>query len=377
MNTTLASINSLASWSKKQERPLVISGPCSAETEEQMHLTASQLAKSGNVDMLRAGIWKPRTRPGSFEGIGKPALAWLVAAGKANKLPVCTEVANAQQVEEALEAGVDVLWVGARTTVNPFSVQEIAESLRGVNVPVMVKNPVNPDIELWIGALERLHGVGVENLAAIHRGFSSSSKTAFRNDPLWDLPIELKSRVPHLPIICDPSHIAGNRDLIPFVAQKALDLDMDGLMIESHFHPENAWSDAKQQITPQTLAHLIQSLIVREPVSANPQFKNTLEVLREQIDQLDDQLMHIMAERMKISERIGTYKKENGVTILQVSRWEEIIASRLMYGKAMGMEESFIKNLLKIIHQGSIEVQNKVMNVGVIKQEAMHTASNP
>ncbi len=343
-------------------KPIIISGPCSAETEEQMVATAKQIAATGNVHALRAGIWKPRTRPGQYEGAGEEGLKWLIAAKKETGLPVATEVANAAHVEACLKAGVDILWVGARTTVNPFSVQEIADSLKGVDIPVMVKNPVNPDLELWIGALERLNKAGITKMAAIHRGFSSFEKGPFRNLPMWDIAIELKTLFPELDIICDPSHISGNRDLIAFISQKALDLDMAGLMIESHINPDAAWSDAKQQVTPAALAKIISELVVRKTSSENKTFKDTLGVLREQIDHLDDEIMQKMSLRMKISEKIGQYKKENNVTILQVQRWEEIIKTRLTLGKAMGLDENFTRDLLRLIHHESIQVQNSVMN---------------
>lgn len=355
-------LESISTWLTSNKRPLIISGPCSAETEEQMLATARLVAATGKVHALRAGIWKPRTRPGQYEGAGEQGLEWLIAAKRETGLPVCTEVANAAHVEACLKAGVDILWVGARTTVNPFSVQEIADALRGIDIPVMVKNPVNPDLELWIGALERLNKSGITKLAAIHRGFSSFEKGPFRNAPMWDLAIELKTRIPELDIICDPSHIAGTRDLIAMICQKALDLDMAGLMVESHIDPDAAWSDAKQQVTPAVLSRIIDSLVVRTASSENKSFKDTLSVLREQIDQLDDEIMQKMAQRMRISEKIGQYKKENNVTILQVNRWEEIISTRVALGRAMGLNEEFMNELLKLIHHESIQVQTRVMN---------------
>lgn len=355
-------LTSIHEWLPHAGRPLLISGPCSAETESQTITTCKQLAATGKVHALRAGIWKPRTRPGQFEGVGEIGLQWLIAAKKETGLPVTTEVATAAHVEACLKAGVDILWVGARTTVNPFSVQEIADALKGVDIPVMVKNPVNPDLELWIGALERLNKAGITKMAAIHRGFSSFDKGPFRNAPMWELAIELKTRLPELDIICDPSHITGARDLISFVSQKALDLDMAGLMIESHITPDAAWSDAKQQVTPSNLNKIIEGLIVRQASSDNKIFKDTLTTLREKIDQLDDDIMHKLAERMKISEKIGQYKKENNVTILQVSRWEEIIHTRVAMALAMGISENFSKEFLKLIHNESIQIQTKVMN---------------
>ena len=352
----------ISSW-LNVTKPLIISGPCSAESESQMVNTAKQLAALKKVHVLRAGIWKPRTRPDQYEGAGDIGLNWLISAKKETGLPVTTEVANTVHVEACLKAGVDILWVGARTTVNPFSVQEIANALKGVDIPVMVKNPVNPDLELWIGALERLNRAGITKMVAIHRGFSSFDKSGpFRNAPMWDIPIELKVRHPELEIICDPSHICGNRELIPFIAQKALDLDMAGLMIESHINPATALSDAAQQLTPAALGKILDDLIVRTVSSADKKFKDKLTTLREQIDKLDDEIMHTLAARMKISEQIGTYKRDNKVTILQVSRWEEIIQTRLALGNAMGLSDEFTKEWLKLIHQESILVQQKVMN---------------
>jgi chorismate mutase len=351
----------------KIQKPFIISGPCSAETESQMITTAKQLAATGKVHALRAGIWKPRTRPGQFEGAGDEGLKWLVMAKKETGLPITTEVATAAHVDACLKAGVDILWVGARTTVNPFSVQEIADALKGVDIPVMVKNPVNPDIELWIGALERLNRAGINKLAAIHRGFSSFEKGPFRNAPMWNLAIELKTRVPGLEMFCDPSHIAGNRELIAMVAQKALDLDMAGVMIESHLNPDAAWSDAKQQVTPAVLGKIIEGLVVRSVSSDNKNFKDTLGLLRDQIDQIDDEIMQKMANRMKISEKIGQYKKDNNVTILQVNRWEEIVQTRVSLGKAMGLDEGFTRDLLRLVHHESIQVQTKIMNKTEVK----------
>lgn len=351
----------ISSW-MKVNRPVIISGPCSAETEEQMVATAKQIAATGKVHALRAGIWKPRTRPGQYEGAGEEGLKWLIRAKQETGLPVATEVANAAHVEACLKAGVDILWVGARTTVNPFSVQEVADALKGVDIPVLVKNPINPDVELWLGALERLNKAGITKLAAIHRGFSSFEKGPFRNVPMWDLAIDLKTRVPDLDMICDPSHIAGNRDLIAFISQKALDLDMAGLMIESHINPDAAWSDAKQQVTPAVLSKIIDELVVRTQSTDNKTFKDTLSILREQIDHLDDEIMQKISSRMKISEKIGQYKKENNVTILQVNRWEEIVQTRIALCKAMGLNEEFTSELLKLIHHESIQVQTKVMN---------------
>ncbi|MBX2967312.1 MAG: bifunctional 3-deoxy-7-phosphoheptulonate synthase/chorismate mutase type II [Cyclobacteriaceae bacterium] len=360
-------LESMKTWSPSATRPLIISGPCSAETEQQMITTAKQLAATNNVHVLRAGIWKPRTRPGQFEGMGEEGLKWLVQAGKETGLPITTEVANAAHVEACLKSGVDILWVGARSTVNPFSVQEIADALKGVDVPVLIKNPVNPDLELWIGALERLNKAGITKLAAIHRGFSSFEKGPFRNAPMWDLAIELKTRIPELDIICDPSHIGGTRELIPFIAQKALDMDMAGLMIESHINPDAAWSDAKQQVTPAALSKTIEGLVVRKPSAEDKNVKDSLSLFREQIDLLDDEIMQKLAARMKISEKIGQFKKDNQITILQVNRWEEIIHTRVALGLAMGLNEDFSREMLKLVHQESIQVQTRIMNKADVK----------
>jgi chorismate mutase len=350
------------------ERPMIIAGPCSAESETQVVETARQLAATGRVDVIRAGIWKPRTRPGQYEGAGPDGLAWLMRAKEETGLPVTTEVANASHVEACLTAGVDVLWVGARTTVNPFSVQEIADALRGVDVPVFVKNPVNPDVDLWVGALERLNHAGITRLGAILRGFSSHDKGAFRNVPMWDLAIELKTRAPGLPLLCDPSHICGNRELIPLVAQKAYDLDLDGLMVESHIDPDSALSDPKQQLTPTAVRQLLETLIVRTSTSDDRGFQDTLHQLREQIDRLDDEIMQKMAARMRVSAKIGEFKHDRNVTILQVNRWEEIIRTRTALGVAMGLDEGFTRDLLRLIHHESIQVQERVMNQEVAEK---------
>lgn len=355
-------IQPLGSWIKAGSEPLLIAGPCSAETEDQLVATAHLLAKTGKVSALRAGIWKPRTRPGEFEGIGSIGLQWLKRAKDETGLPITVEVATAKHVEEALNAGVDILWVGARSTVNPFTVQEIADALRGVDVPVMVKNPVNPDLSLWVGAIERINNAGITKLAAIHRGFSSYEKTAFRNEPMWDIAIQLKTLAPELPLICDPSHISGNRDLIGYISQKALDLDMQGLMIESHIDPTVAWTDAKQQVTPAALAELISHLTLRKPEIKNADLKDKLADLRNQIDKIDDLVIQKMAERMQIVEQIGNYKKQNNITILQVNRWDEILRKSVNYGKALKLREEFTEKLLELIHAESIRKQTEIMN---------------
>lgn len=352
----------ISSWLATTNEPLLISGPCSAETEDQLLATAHLLAKTGKVTALRAGIWKPRTRPGEFEGIGSIGLQWLSRAKAETGLPTAVEVANAKHVEEALASGVDILWVGARSTVNPFTVQEIADALKGVDVPVLVKNPVNPDLSLWIGALERINGAGIKKLGAIHRGFSSFEKTAFRNEPMWELAIQLKTLCPELPIINDPSHICGNRELIPYIAQKALDMDMQGLMIESHIDPSVAWTDAKQQVTPSALADLVDNLSLRHADIRDKALTDKLAQLRKEIDKLDDQIIQKMAERMAIVEKIGEYKRDNDVTILQVSRWDEIMHKRTAFAKALKLDENFAGKLLELIHGESIRKQTEIMN---------------
>jgi chorismate mutase len=357
-------IQPLSSWITAKAQPLLIAGPCSAETEEQLVATAHLLAATGKVTALRAGIWKPRTRPGEFEGIGSIGLEWLKRAKAETGLPTAVEVATAKHVEEALKAGVDILWVGARSTANPFTVQEIADALKGVDIPVMIKNPVNPDLSLWIGALERINNAGITKLAAIHRGFSSYEKTAFRNEPMWDLAINLKTHAPELPIICDPSHISGNRELIPYVSQKALDMDMQGLMIESHIDPSVAWTDAKQQVTPSALVELIDRLTLRKPEVVNNDLRDKLADLRNGIDKIDDLVIAKLAERMKIVEQIGNYKKDNGITILQVNRWDEILQKRTNYGKALNLNPDFTEKLLELIHGESIRKQTEIMNKG-------------
>lgn len=362
MSKLKLNITPIHEWLPTSKKPLIISGPCSAESEKQVLSTAKELAKTGKVNALRAGIWKPRTRPNAFEGMGEPALKWLKDAGNATGLPVTTEVANAQHVELCLKNGIDILWIGARTTVNPFSVQEIADALKGVDIPVMVKNPVNPDLQLWIGALERINQAGITKIAAIHRGFSSFEKTPFRNAPKWELAIELKTLCPELPIICDPSHIAGNRELLPFISQKALDLAMDGLMIETHIHPQSALSDAAQQITPENLSAMLAELVVRESVVKNSEFKNQLSELRKMIDELDEEIVQKLSSRMKISEKIGEYKRDNNVTILQVKRWEEVTGKWLALAPALGVSDDFTKKLLQLIHKESIRMQTAVMN---------------
>lgn len=346
-------------WKK---RPLIISGPCSAETEEQVLETATRLAQTGKVDALRAGIWKPRTRPGSFEGVGTKGLPWLQQARKITGLPTAVEVATGKQVEDALHFDVDILWIGARTTVNPFSVQEVADALRGVKVPVLIKNPINPDLELWIGAVERVAKAGVEQIGLIHRGFSSYGNTEFRNAPMWHLAIEMKRRNPDLLIVNDPSHICGRRDILLEVAQEAIDLDYDGLMIESHIDPDNAWSDAKQQITPEQVNALLGEIVWRKEDVASEELHALMEKMRQQINQLDDELLQLLSQRMKIAEKIGQYKKENNITILQTRRWNEILERACKKGEKMGLSKEFVTKYLDAVHMESINRQNKVFH---------------
>src|SRR3984893_5315990 len=329
---------------KWQKRPLIIAGPCSAETEEQVIETAVRLRKTGLVDIMRAGIWKPRTRPGSFEGIGTKGLPWLQQAKKITGLPVTVEVATGKQVEDALTFEVDVLWIGARTTVNPFSVQEVADALRGVDVPVLIKNPINPDLELWTGAVERVAKAGIKQIGLIHRGFSSYGNTEYRNAPMWHLAIEMKRRNPELMMINDPSHISGRRDILLDVAQKAIDLDMDGLIIESHIDPDKAWSDAKQQITPERLAELLDSIKWRHETTTEKDFITALEKLREQINHIDDELIQLLGQRMKIADQIGTYKKDNNITILQTNRWNAILEKAFAKGEKIKNTKKKKKN---------------------------------
>ena len=346
-------------WGK---RPLIISGPCSAETEEQVMETAIRLADTGKIDMLRAGIWKPRTKPGLFEGIGTKGLPWLQQAKKATGLPTTVEVATAKQVEDALHFDVDVLWIGARTTVNPFSVQEVADAVKGVDIPVLIKNPINPDLELWTGAVERIQRAGIKQVGLIHRGFSSYGNTEYRNAPMWHLAIEMKRRNPDMMIINDPSHICGRRDILQAVAQQAINLDFDGLMIESHIDPDNAWSDAKQQITPEELAQMLDNIIWRQEDVASVDFHTALEKMRQQINHLDDELMQILGQRMKIADKIGEYKKNNSVTILQTNRWNEILDRATKKASTLGLSPEFITKYLDAVHMESINHQNKIMN---------------
>lgn len=342
------------------KRPMIIAGPCSAESEEQVLNTAKEIAALG-VKIFRAGIWKPRTRPNAFEGVGSLGLPWLQRVKEETGMLVSTEVANVKHVTEALKYGVDLIWIGARTSANPFAVQEIADSLKGVKIPVFVKNPVNPDVDLWIGAIERINQAGIEQIAAIHRGFSSYEKSIYRNAPHWQVPIELRRRIPDMPIITDPSHICGSRDLIYDISQKAMDLNFDGLIIETHINPDKAWSDAKQQLTPAALKAVLDRLILRDP-DVNEELMLTLAELRDNIDKMDDKLINLIEDRMKIVDRIGRYKKENNITILQNKRWDDMLKSRLVLGERKGLSNDFINKIFRAIHQESINKQTSIMN---------------
>lgn len=344
-----------------KERPLVMAGPCSAESEEQVMTTAKQL-KANGIKIFRAGIWKPRTRPNTFEGIGKEGLPWLRKVQDELGMLTATEVANVNHVFEALKHGVDILWIGARTSANPFAVQEIADALNGVDIPVLIKNPVNPDVELWIGAFERLNQAGIKRLAAIHRGFSTYGKTFYRNDPHWQIPIELKRRIPALPIVTDPSHICGNREMLFEVSQEAMDLNFEGLIIETHCNPDKAVSDASQQITPDTLKKLLDRLVLRKANVDNTVISHTLEDLRVQIDKFDDKLLEVLGKRMQVADKIGEYKKSNNITILQSGRWDQLLTKRIEDGEKKGLSEEFLVKVFRSIHQESINHQTKIMN---------------
>ena len=345
-------INKLTIPGIEAERPIIIAGPCSAESREQVLSTAQALAAKG-IKIFRAGIWKPRTKPGGFEGIGAVGLPWLKEVKQQTGMLVSTEVATPTHVFEVVKAGIDLLWVGARTATNPFAMQELADSLRGVDVPVLVKNPVNPDLELWVGALERLANSGITNIGVIHRGFSSYDKKIYRNVPLWHIPIELKRRFPNLTIICDPSHIGGTRELVAPISQQAMDLNFDGLMIESHCNPDNALSDAKQQITPDVLDYTLKMLVLRE----NVQTTEDISILRGQIDEIDEQLLTLLSKRMRISKEIGTFKKEHNMPVLQSGRYNEILEKREKMGAAMNLSGEFVNAIMKSIHEESVRVQ--------------------
>ena len=339
------------------DRMFVIAGPCSAESEEQIMCTARELASKG-CHNFRAGVWKPRTKPGGFEGHGEPALQWMKQVKEETHMKVGTEVATPEHVELAMKYGMDILWIGARTSANPFAMQALADAMKGVEVPVLVKNPVNPDLELWIGALERLNTAGIKNLGVIHRGFSSYDKTIYRNLPMWQIPIELRRRIPELPIICDPSHMGGRRELVAPLCQQALDLGFDGLMVESHCDPDRAWSDAKQQVTPDVLDYILSILQVRE-VKENVEGINTL---RKQIDGLDNELINLLSKRMRVCREIGQYKKDHNMTVLQTGRYNEILDKRGAQGALCGMSADFVKNIFEHIHEESVRQQIEVIN---------------
>lgn len=350
---------------EKTKRPFIIAGPCSAETEGQVMATAQALAKQ-NIDLFRSGIWKPRTRPGSFEGVGKEGLKWLKRVKEETGLQVTTEVAKAEHVYEALKYGIDVLWLGARTTVNPFSVQEVADAIDGMDIPVLIKNPINPDLKLWIGAIERIYKAGIRRIGVIHRGFSFHGETIYRNVPRWQIAIELKRQFPDLMMLCDNSHICGRRDLLLPTAQEAMDLNYDGIMTEVHPRPDEAWSDAAQQITPDQFRELVDSLVLRDPTTDNAEFLHHIDDLRQQIDELDDELIQLLGRRMKLADQIGEYKKRNNIAILQTSRWNEILERTLAKSKVHNLSDDFMAVVLRAIHQESIDHQEAVMN----RQEA-------
>lgn len=341
----------------ENKRPLVIAGPCSAETEEQVMETALQLAKNG-VKIFRAGVWKPRTKPGGFEGHGAIALPWMKRVKEETGMLVTTEVATAKHVEQALEAGIDILWIGARTSANPFAVQDIADALKGIDIPVLVKNPINPDLELWVGALERVNGAGIKRIAAIHRGFSSYDKKIYRNLPMWQIPIELSRRIPNLPLICDPSHIGGRRDLIAPLCQQAMDVGMDGLIIESHCNPDSAWSDANQQVSPDILDYILNMLVIRDQI----QTTESIVALRKQIDDIDNQIMDMLAKRMRVCREIGHYKKEHGMTIVQTSRYSEILDRRGAQAALCGINPGCVRLIFEAIHEESVAQQVEIIN---------------
>ena len=352
----------LSSWltlPSTTHKPAIIAGPCSAETEEQLLTTCLALADLG-VDAFRAGVWKPRTRPGMFEGNGEIALSWIQTVRKHTKIPFSVEVATPQHVELALKYGVEILWIGARTTVNPFNVQDLADCLRGVDVPVMIKNPVNPDLSLWIGAIERIYNAGIRKIVAIHRGFSGMNQDKYRNAPTWQIPLELRRLFPEIPLICDPSHITGRRDLIEMVSQKALDLNYDGLMIESHTNPDEAWSDAKQQVTPLRLKEILANLKIKQEKIDNKFVINQLEEIRSKIDAVDRELLEVLMTRMQLVEQVGIYKKEHNMTVFQRERWNEIFNSRTEWATQMQLNPTFIQRVFDLIHLESIKKQTEI-----------------
>jgi len=355
-------IRQVKEWLPQINNPLLIAGPCSLETEEQTLTTAKLLSKDHRVFMFRGGLWKPRTRPGSFEGIGSVGLTWLRRVKEETGLPVCTEVANTQHTEEALKSGIDAVWIGARSTASPVVVQEIAEALNGTDTTVLIKNPVNPDIQLWIGAIERINRAGIRNIVAIHRGFTPFMETKYRNYPNWQTVIELKRLLPEVPVICDPSHIGGKREFLYEIAQKAFDMGLDGLMIESHVNPESALSDKEQQLTPSELGKLLDKLVIRHQSANNPLFENKLEMLRSRIDSLDSELLEVLSSRMDIVREIGKYKKENNVTALQINRWAQLMEDRVKLGQKLNLNKTFTQILFQLIHEDSVRMQTEIMD---------------
>ena len=341
-------------------RPMCIAGPCSAETEEQVMETARGLHAFG-IHVFRAGIWKPRTHPGSFEGVGTPGLQWLRKVKETFGMKVCTEVASEKHVQECLRSGVDMVWIGARTSANPFVVQEIADALTGTDIPVLVKNPVSPDLDLWVGALERLNRAGIRKLGVIHRGFSTSASIPYRNDPGWKIAIELRTRYPRMVFFADPSHMGGDRRYLQELSQRAMDLGLDGLMVESHCNPSCAWSDARQQLTPQALRTLLESLIIRDNTSDNEAYREGIDALRARIDVLDESLLRLLGDRMEVSRSIGRYKKDHNVAILQAGRWEQLLSDMVAGAAALGISEEAIRGIMTAIHEESVRVQNQVL----------------
>jgi len=361
MSENNTSVKKRESWLTKNKRPIVIAGPCSAETEEQVIETAKRLKKTGKSDIYRAGIWKPRTSPGSFEGVGTKGLPWLQKVKEITGFPTTVEVAKASHVELCLEFGIDILWIGARTTVNPFAVQEIADALRGVDIPVLVKNPINPDLALWNGSVQRIRKAGIKEVGAIHRGFSNLGEKYYRNRPQWQIAIEFMRQNPDMPMICDPSHICGRRDILQDVGQKAMDLDFDGLMIESHIDPDNAWSDAKQQITPEVFGTMVTDMKLRHDHEDNPKLQSKLDQMREVIDHIDEEILNSLSNRMAIARDIGAYKKENNMTIYQDKRWNEIIDKSKAQAQKSGLSVEFILKYISAVHDESINQQDIIM----------------
>ncbi len=344
-----------------EARPLVIAGPCSAESESQVFETAVKI-KAAGIGVFRAGIWKPRTHPDTFEGVGANGLDWLVKVKSELGMKICTEVANAKHLAECMERGVDMVWIGARTTANPFLVQEIADALRGTDIPVLVKNPVNPDIDLWIGALERLFRSGVKKLGVVHRGFSTVEKIPYRNSPEWQIAIEFRSKYPQLPFFCDPSHIGGDRKYIEEISQRSLDLGLDGLMIESHCNPSCAMSDSRQQLTPEDLCAMLGRLVVRNVDSDSPEYRENIYQLRAKIDVVDENILYMLGSRMKISRQIGEYKKKNNIAILQTARWDSLLDKVISKGAEYGLSEKFVTTLFNAIHEASVQEQNAILD---------------